>query len=156
MKTVMEESSDRSTEKTSRSRGVATVEMALTLPFLILLVIGVIDVSRATFVGIAVANAASAGTLYGAQGPGYAVSGVLAAANADAQVSGMTIIKSIFCECVDTSETSPTCGATDCPSSRRLDYIQGDTSAAWVPLFSYPGIPAAVTLTGQATVQIAE
>ena len=131
--------------------------MALTLPFLILLVIGVIDVSRATFVGIAVvANAASAGALYGAQGPGYAVSGVLAAANADAQVSGMTIIKSIFCECVDTSETSPTCGATDCPSSRRLDYIQVDTSAAWVPLFSYPGIPAAVTLTGQATVQIAE
>ena len=139
MKTVMEESRNRSAKKTPRSSGVATVEMALTLPFLLLLVIGVIDVSRATFVGIAVANAASAGALYGAQGPGYAASGVLTAAGADAQVSGMTIAKSIYCECVDPSESSPACGAAD-----------------WTPLFNYPGIPSAVTLTGQATVQIAE
>ena len=45
--------------ETSPARGLATVEMALMLPFLLLTMIGIIDVARAAFVGIAVANAAS-------------------------------------------------------------------------------------------------
>jgi Flp pilus assembly protein TadG len=141
------------------ARGVATVEMALMLPFLLITMIGIIDVARAAFVSaLPVANAASAGAFYGAQGPGYAVStaDILAAANADAQVSGMTITHSTYCECSDPSETSPNCAVTDCPASRRMDFIQVDTSADWVPIFNYPGVPTTVTLVGQAVVQVAE
>ena len=156
MTDLVGESRNRAGRKASGVSGVATVEMALMLPFLLLTVIGIIDVSRAAFVGMAVANAASAGALYGAQGPGYAVdtSAVLAAATADAQVSGMTISSSTYCECSDGSTS--TCLADDCGGSRRMDYIQVDTSADWVPIFNYPGIPGTVTLNGRATVQIAE
>ncbi len=158
MKNLSYEASTKPSREASRTSGLATVEMALMLPFLILIMIGVIDVARAAFVGIAVANAASAGALYGAQGPGYATQAatIEARATADAQVSGMTIAVSTFCECSNASESSPNCAVTDCPSSRRMDYVQVDTSADWVPIFNYPGIPPAVTLAGQAIVQIAE
>ncbi len=152
----MSQSRTRSMRKNPRAKGVATVEMALMLPFLLLMLIGIIDVARAAFVGIAVANAASAGALWGAQGPTYAVQTTVieAKAAADAQVSGMTITTSSYCECSDGSPS--TCLAADCSASRRMDYIRVDTSADWTPLFNYPGLPATFTLTGQCTVQIAE
>ena len=108
--------------------------MALVLPFLLLTMIGIIDVARAAFVGIAVANAANAGALYGAQGPGYAVStaDILAAANADAQVSGMTITSSAYCECPDGSAS--TCALGECDGERIREYIQVDTQADWTPI----------------------
>ena len=158
MKSLSCQASTKPSREASRTRGLATVEMALMLPFLIMILIGVIDVARAAFVGIAVANAASAGALYGAQGPGYAANAanIMYAATADAQVSGMTITHSTYCECSDPSETSPNCAVTDCPASRRMDFIQVDTSADWVPIFNYPGVPTTVTLVGQAVVQVAE
>ncbi len=139
-----------------QARGVASVELALMLPFLLLLLIGIIDVARAAFVGIAVQNAASAGALYGAQGPSFAddTSAVLAAAAADAQVSGITVTTSTFCECSD--GTASTCLATDCAANRRMDFVQVDTSADWIPLFSYPGIPGTVTLNASCIIQILE
>ncbi len=96
MKNLSYQASTKPSREASRTRGLATVEMALMLPFLIL--IGVIDVARAAFVGVAVANAASAGALFGAQGPSYAGSpdDILAAATADAQVSGMTVTHSTY------------------------------------------------------------
>ena len=156
MKNLSYQASTKPSREASRTRGLATVEMALMLPFLILIMIGVIDVARAAFVGIAVANAASAGALFGAQGPSYAGSpdDILAAATADAQVSGMTVTHSTYCECSDGSAS--TCLAADCAASRRMDYIQVDTSADWVPIFNYPGLPTTFTMVGQAVVQIAE
>ena len=142
--------------RVSNSRGVATVEMALMLPVLLLLLIGVIDVSRAAFVGIAVYNAASAGAFHGAQSPSKAAdtTAVTAFAAADAQVSGMSVSVSTYCVCSD--GTASTCLATDCAASRRMDFIQVDTSAPWTPIFSYPGIPGAVPLRASSVVQIAE
>ncbi len=142
--------------ETSPARGVATVEMALMLPFLLLTLIGIIDVARAAFGGIAVANAASAGALYGAQGPGYAVStaDILAAATADAQVSGMTITSSAYCECPDGSAS--TCALGECDGERIREYIQVDTQADWTPIFNYPGLPASVTLRAQSIIQVSE
>ena len=146
----------RPTTEASPARGVATVEMALMLPFLLLLMIGIIDVARVAFVGIAVANAASAGAFYGAQGPGYAVStaDILAAANADAQVSGMTITSSTYCECPDGSAS--TCVLGECDGERIREYIQVDTQADWTPIFNYPGVPDSVTVRGQSILQISE
>ena len=139
------------------ARGVATVEMALMLPFLLITMIGIIDVARAAFVSaLPVANAASAGAFYGAQGPGYAVStaDILAAANADAQVSGMTITSSAYCECPDGSAS--TCALGECDGERIREYIQVDTEADWTPIFNYPGLPGSVTLRGQSTIQVSE
>ena len=156
MKNLSYEASTKPSREASRTSGLATVEMALMLPFLILIMIGVIDVARAAFVGIAVANAASAGALYGAQGPGYAVStdDILAAATADAQVSGMTITDSTYCECSDGSAS--TCTLGECDGERIREYIQVDTQADWTPIFNYPGLPGSVTLRGQSIIQVSE
>ena len=126
MNTPISATGKRPTTETSPARGVATVEMALMLPFLLVTMIGIIDVARAAFVGIAVANAANAGALYGAQGPGYAVStdDILAAATADAQVTCMIITSSSYCECSDGSAS--TCTPGECDGRRIRAYIQVD------------------------------
>ena len=142
--------------ETSPAGGVATGEMALMLPLLLVTMIGIIDLSRAAFVGIAVANAASAGAFYGAQGPGYAVdtAAILAAATSDAQVSGMTITSSAYCECPDGSAS--TCRPSECDGNRIREYIQVNTQADWTPIFNYPGLPGSVTLRGQSILQVSE
>ena len=143
-------------KETSPASGVATVEMALVLPFLLVTLVGIVDISRAALVGIAVANAASAGAFYGAQGPGYAVdtAAILAAATSDAQVSGMTITASSYCECPDGSAS--TCIPGECEGERIREYVQVDTQADWTPIFNYPGLPGSVTLRGQSILQVSE
>lgn len=146
----------RGFRKALSQRGVASVEMALMLPVLVLLLLGVIDVSRAAFIGIKVINAASTGALYGAQGPAFAVdtSAIGQAAQDDASISGMSVSSSVFCECSDGSAS--TCSAGDCSSSRMMSFVQVDTSASWTPMFSYPGIPSSVALKGHSVVQVSE
>ncbi len=137
-------------------RGVASVEMALMLPVLLLFLIGVIDVSRTTFIGIKVVNAASTAALYGAQGPGYAVNttAIEAAARDDADLADLTVNSTNYCECSDGS--SSTCQVGDCALSRMMEFVQVDTQASWIPLFSYPGIPSTVVLNGRSVMQVSE
>jgi Flp pilus assembly protein TadG len=48
-------------------RGTAAVEFALVLPFLLLLMLGVVELGRYSLFNVVVANAARAGAVYGAQ-----------------------------------------------------------------------------------------
>ncbi|MGC1905812.1 MAG: TadE/TadG family type IV pilus assembly protein, partial [Candidatus Acidiferrum sp.] len=52
----------------STRSGQTVVELALLLPFLLMLVIGVTEIGRYAYYDILVANAARAGAAYGAQG----------------------------------------------------------------------------------------
>lgn len=55
--------------ETNRDRGAAVVEMALVTVFLVILVMGVIDVGRAIFTNIAIQEAAQEGAYYSAFDP---------------------------------------------------------------------------------------
>jgi Flp pilus assembly protein TadG len=65
--------------------GVATVELAVLLPFLLLLFVIAVDFSRAFYLSIELANAARTGALYGSFDPTHAVdtTGIQTAAQND-------------------------------------------------------------------------
>ncbi len=140
-----------------QSKGQSSVELALSLPLLIALLLVVVETGRICLVAIALASAARAGVQYGAQNLTTVsdIVGMQNAAKADAPgLVGMTAAGSYFCKCSDGSAS--TCLATDCATSHRLMYVQTDTSATYSPWFNWPGIPATTTLTSQAIMRVAQ
>lgn len=137
------------------SPGIAAVELALILPFLVLLLLGVVEVGRAAFISIAVSNAARAGVQYGAQSSGTASdnAGMIQKAKDDAQVTGMTATARYFCECSNAPGTEVSC-STGCSGSRLIEFVQVNTTVPFDSLFHYPGLPQSFTMKGKATMRV--
>ena len=135
-------------------QGDSLVEIAMLLPFLGLLLLGVIDFGRAYYLGIEVASAAEAGALYGSQNP-TDTAGMQSAAITDApDVPGMTATATIGCECSDGSSSQSPCPATPPTCAVNLvNYVQVTTTAIYTPMFRswvIPGLPSSITLHGSA------
>jgi len=71
-------------------KGQTLVEMAILIPIVLLLLIGVIEIGRYTYIGILVGNAARAGAEFGIQGNGQAGNGpkIILAAKSDFKNNG--------------------------------------------------------------------
>jgi Flp pilus assembly protein TadG len=71
-------------------KGQTLVEMAILIPAILLLLIGVIEIGRYTYIGILVGNAARAGAEFGIQGNGQAGNGpaIILAAKTDFKNNG--------------------------------------------------------------------
>jgi Flp pilus assembly protein TadG len=141
-------------------RGASIAEMALLLPILLLMLVGLIDFGRAYYLSTEVSAAASAGALYGCQTTTTAqdTTGIETAATAAApNVSGMTVpTVSVVCECSG-STGSVSCSNPGCSSSSHMiEWLTVGTSATYKPLFPYPGIPSSITLAGQATLRVGQ
>jgi len=150
----------RRLESDVRSRGLATVELALLLPLLTLILLGIIEIGRAAFVSVAVNDAARAGAHFGAQGATTAsdTTGINNAAQNDAQATltaagvsnAMTVTSSTFCQCASGS-SSPNCASSDCSGGPYFEFVQVNTSVTFSPLLSYPStLPSSYTMNGQA------
>ena len=139
------------------TRGQAAVELALSVPLLILLLLVVVEAGRICLIAISLASAARAGVQYGAQSL-ITVNdnpGISSAASADApNLPSMTATGSHFCKCADGSAS--TCLATDCASNHRVVFAETDTSATYTPLLTWPGVPIAMTLTGKAIMRVSQ
>lgn len=149
-------------------RGVSTLEVALMLPFLLLLLIGVVDFGQLFHLAIEVSNAARAGAQYGYQNSATQTdtSGMIAAAEDDAAdiTAWGANIASYGCMCSDGTEQSQIGssgnGSTSlCPTppstctskgTQLIYYVQVQTQATYTPLFPWPGVPSTVTLNGKA------
>lgn len=142
----------------SDDTGQALIELAWVTPIFLILVLGAAEFGRLTYIGIEVSNAARAGVQYGAQSHATAsdTTGMQTAATNDGttDVSNMTAIASHSCKCSDGS--SSTCLPTDCSASRIIEYVTVNTSASVSPLFTYPGLPGTLTLTGHAVMRVAQ
>jgi Flp pilus assembly protein TadG len=153
-----------------QDKGQAFVELALTLPVLILLTLGAAEIGRLAYASIEVSNAARAGVAYGAQSHFTAADngstgGIVQAANQDApDVPGMTVTATNACSCESTAgvmTAAPSCAPTDinttagsCPSpSRIVVFVQVTTTAKVNTVFHFPGIPNTVTLQGYASMR---
>jgi len=139
----------------TRQRGQASVELALSLPLLLMMFLVVVETGRAFYIAISVANAARAGVQYGSQSLTTAAdnSGMQTAATSDApNLTGMTATATHFCICSDGSAS--TCLATDCSSSHRLLYTQVNTSASYSPLINFMGILPSMTVPGKAVMRV--
>jgi Flp pilus assembly protein TadG len=137
--------------------GQASVELALSLPVLLMMLLVVVETGRAFYIAISVANAARAGVQYGSQNLTTAAdnTGMVTAATNDApNISGMTATATHFCVCAN--GTASTCAATDCAGSHRLLYTQVNTSAPYTPLINFMGILPTMTVPGVAIMRVSQ
>jgi Flp pilus assembly protein TadG len=144
-----------------RERGTAIVELALLLPLLMLLMLGMIELGRFIYFGILVGNAAHAGAQFGAQSLIYEgdFTGMESAAQNDAQnmnIPLFTPTASDYCQCWDgTTATAATCGTT-CPSGSTMQtWVSVTGTGQYQPLFNYPGLPTSWTVTRTANMLVA-
>jgi Flp pilus assembly protein TadG len=135
-------------------RGSAIVEFAILAPVLVLLLLGVIEISRYAYYALVASNAARAGAQYGAQNTASALdsSGMQTYATLDEPAnSGITATAHYFCLLDGTSTPCPNTGARQ---SNWVYYIEVDTSGSYNSLFKYPGIPQLVPVSGKAVVRV--
>jgi Flp pilus assembly protein TadG len=153
--------------RVSRSRltgdtGQGLVELALTLPLLILILMGGAEFARFAWASIETANAARAGAQYGAQTNVTASDDAgmqTAALNDGVNLSGLTATSSHSCACSTAPTTSLGClnALPACASPAIvLEYVQVNTSSTIRPLYHWPGLPATFTPNGSALMQVAQ
>jgi Flp pilus assembly protein TadG len=145
----------------SDETGSSLVEMALLLPVLILLLMGVADFGRAYYLAIEVSHAASTAAIYGSQYPpdtsGMKYAAVQDAAVQDAQdvpgFSRASVVVTSGCECSDGSSAIAACTGTPACANNVVNYVQVNTTASYRAMLPYPGIPSPITLKGSARIR---
>lgn len=132
--------------------GGALVETAVTLPMLVLLVLGSAEFARVAYTAIEVTNAARAGVSYGAQNGGTAsdTSGITWAATHDGTDISTLQVTNVSIGYVCSDGTTSTGLNTDCANSHIEETVTVNTQAMIDPLIHVPGLPTTYTLTGQA------
>jgi Flp pilus assembly protein TadG len=135
----------------------STVELAIVLPVLVLLLLATLDFGRLYYMALAVTDAARAGAQYGAQNGATAVN-VLgmeqAACNSMPNltcVAGTNAMASSFCMC---SGATVSCTNPGTCATYVQNFVQVTISTTFSTVVSYPGIPRSVALSTSATMQV--
>lgn len=137
--------------------GQAVIELSLVMTICIILIIGAAEFGRLAYAAIEISNAAHAGAQYGSQSHTTAsdTAGMNTAATKDGpNISALSASASHFCSCSNGSTS--TCAATDCATSRIIEYVRVSTTGTIDPLFHVQGLPTTYTLTGQAVMRVAQ
>jgi Flp pilus assembly protein TadG len=151
---------DRRNARCCFARGQSLVELALVLPILLMLLVGIIEIGRFAYYSILVSNAARAGAQYGAQGLATAADtlGIQTAAQNDGLAS-LGVTSKQLCGCTGnsldacpTTPPAPTCGAPNHP----LVYVQVKATGTFNPLFNYPGLPGAIPVNSTEQMRVAQ
>ena len=136
--------------------GAALVEMAVAMPLLLLMVLGVGDFGRVLYTAITLSHAARAGAAYGAQSNGYTgdTAGIQQAAEEEAQnIAPITVTSQRICECTGgtpVSCTTASCGSYGVPRA----FVEVTTTRTFQTLVPFPGIPDTVPLSRTAKVRV--
>jgi Flp pilus assembly protein TadG len=149
-------------EANNSERGSSLVELALLLPLLLLMFLGVVEIGRIFYVSIEVNNAARAGAAYGAQSNVTAgdTAGMERVAQQDApNVPGLQATASYYCACSNDAGTvtgagpcTDTCGA----GNHEVIFVKVNTSASFTTLSHFPGLPTPLTTYGQAIMRVSQ
>jgi Flp pilus assembly protein TadG len=134
------------------THGTAILELAIAIPVLVLLALGVADFGRMFATGIAVANAARAAAEYGASSVATSsdTAKINQAGRDDAADYGLiTVTSSSFCRCPDGS--TPACNGT-CAGGYPVEvFVRADASKTLNLILRYPGLPTSMTFRDSAT-----
>ena len=148
--------STRTRRKTVRKRqekGAAVAELAVTLPLLVFIMVGAVDLGRLWADVISVSNAAHAGAQYGAQSEAAAsyTAGIEGAVFYDLGTTSdadpdLDVTAESYCECSDgrTVACDAHCGFPD-PTPRK--YVDVAIDRTFRPMLNYPGFPRVVNVT---------
>ena len=134
--------------------GAAALELAIALPVLVLLAVGVADFGRMFYTGIAVANAARAAAEYGSHAVANSTDTSLinqAGRNDAADAGSVTVTSERFCRCPD--GTAPDCGTGTCtaPYDQPEVFVTARAVKTIALIIRYPGLPQTLTFRDSAT-----
>jgi len=132
--------------------GQSTVEMAISLPVVALLLVVVGDFARVFYAAIGVASAARAGVQYGAENyhnGGDTANIEQAALNDGKNISGLSATTSEFCEC---GGQTVACDPPQC--SQPQIFVTVTTTASFTPILKYPGLPSSIPLSSTAVMEV--
>jgi Flp pilus assembly protein TadG len=147
--------------KASRSeQGAAFVELAVTLPVLMVIVLGTIDFGRAFYTAIELNNAARAGAQYGAHSLAHAANhaGIIAAGKAASpDIAPYEVVQEeLVCECASSSSpsvSSVACTGT-CPGGQHLVVNVPVVASKTFSTYSmFPGVPNTFQIERAATMR---
>jgi TadE-like protein len=137
-------------------RGNISVEFALVLPFLLLLVMGAYDFGRGFTEKLRLNSAARAGTQYALANYNMVGDddGVIQSARADAEdVDGtLTVTPHYYCSCLTGGEIA--CGTGCSGGEVPMRYIEVDVSGPFEFMFDYPMTTGSMTLHGHAELRL--
>jgi Flp pilus assembly protein TadG len=130
-----------------KRRGSVAVELALTGPLLLLMLIGAADFARVFYHAVTLANAAGTGAFYGAQN--NITSGQFTqmqdVAQTDAKDLGaITATAGRYCDCPSGTKVDCVTGACAGYGAPRV-YVSTQTRESFSPLVGWTGIPNPVT-----------
>ncbi|MEO5589049.1 MAG: TadE/TadG family type IV pilus assembly protein [Gemmatimonadaceae bacterium] len=139
--------------------GGAMVELAVVLPVLILIAIGVMDYGRVYAASVAISNAARAGAEYASQTPANsgdqtAVKQFTAQEGAEAGLVIANVVSNRVCRCSG-SATQINCVTGTCGGYGAVQQFEEVIATRAVPLLlRYPGLPASITISRTAVFRI--
>ena len=149
-----------------REDGSALVELALTLPLLVLILAGAVDFARVFYTSIALTSAARAGAQYGSNTLAQTgdLTGMQTTAVNSVNTPGIAAVATRSCQCATNagafSATSPSANnctapaATSCPTGHVVITVTVTTSKTFAPLMgNVPGVPSSVNLSRTATLR---
>ncbi len=147
------------------------IELAISIPLLMIVLAGAVDFGSACYVAIEVTNAARAGAQYGAQNSTTMVDTngiILAAKNEAANIltsSSATAGKTFWvtgypqtsygCECSD--GTNVQTGTTTCSCTggkNQVDFVLVTTQATYNPMIPWQGFNKTYTFNGSAKIRV--
>jgi Flp pilus assembly protein TadG len=136
-------------------RGGALVELAVVLPVIVLIAIGVMDYGRVYYTSVTVVNAARAGAEWGAYGRNGSVTDNTEIQNfaklEGAEAGTINVTSHMVCRCTPGGATvscTTTCsGGYGAPQV----YVTAIATKTVTLLLKYPGLPSTVTISDSAT-----
>lgn len=157
-------------QRPSDESGQSMLELALSLPVFVLLILGTAEIANIAWASVQLNNAAHAAAQYASQSRFNAstgnISNIELAAQNEAPKLTITFptAPAQTCSCIDANTGAPVTGA-DCTTTDPnangcaspdiiLDSITVVAQAVVTPLIHYPGLPATYTLHAQATMGV--
>lgn len=147
--------------------GSAMVETSLSISFLLVILLGIVEFGRVAYAAIAVSNAAHAGAQYAAQGSDFVGDyDNSSAQNGGVQIAAQNEAGWVYSQNTDTftttanvsyicSDDSAATGLnTDCSGSQLERIIAVTTTVSFKPLIHMPGMPTSWNLKGGATQKV--
>lgn len=137
--------------------GTAAIEFGLTIPLLLILLMGVVELAFAIYEAMQVYDAVEAGALYAAQN-GWSSTGISTAVTSATSATGLTATPapSQFWGCpgeggiTTVASSSVKCGGNTSPGQ----YVQVNATLAHSTILPYPGLSLPTTFTAKSVIRI--
>lgn len=131
--------------------GNSVIELALALPILLLLLVGIVNYGAAAYRQTAIVNAARTGIEYVARSNDMSAVAEVVAKALNTDPSTLTIATSQFCECGDMATMCGALCSTTPPAVPQNVFLTINVSEPFAPVIDIPVLPYPATLSARAT-----